>query len=128
MTDSPDKPNKTRIIIGYILTALPSAMLIFSGVMKLLKDDFMIQNMEHLKLLDVMQFIGILEIFIVIIYWIPRTMNLGFFLLCSYVGGIITAELIATSGQSIPVPGVPIAVLLYVGTFLRKKELSGLNL
>ena len=39
---------KPRKIVGYILSVLVSAMLIFSGVMKLLKDDFMVQNMSAL--------------------------------------------------------------------------------
>ena len=75
-----------------------------------------------------MSFIGILEILCVALYWIPRTINIGFFLLCSYAGGIITAELIAVQGQALPIPGVPLAIMLYVGTMLRKKNLSGLGI
>ncbi|MEM7549263.1 MAG: DoxX family protein [Bacteroidota bacterium] len=116
-----------RKITGYVLSILPSAMLIFSGVMKLIEGDFMVQAMSGLKLLPVMQFIGLLEIVIVILYWIPKTMNLGFFLFCSYAGGIITAELISTGGEGLPIPGIPLAIFLYFGTFLRKKGLSGLG-
>lgn len=117
-----------RKITGYILSVIPSLLLVFSGVMKLLAGDFMVQNMEHLKLLSLMQFIGVLEIACVILYWIPKTMNIGFFLLCSYAGGIIAAELIASEGAALPIPGLPLAIMLYVGTFLRKKALSGLNI
>lgn len=119
---------KGRKITGYILSALPSLMLIFSGVMKIIGGEFMAKNMAALKLLPLMQFIGILEITCVILYWVPRTMNLGFFLLCSYAGGIITAELIASGGAQLPIPGLPLAIMLYVGTFLRKKALSGLDI
>ncbi|MEL7001824.1 MAG: DoxX family protein [Bacteroidota bacterium] len=119
---------KGRKITGYILSVIPSLLLVFSGVMKLLAGDFMVQNMSQLKLLSLMQFIGVLELVCVALYWIPRTMNLGFFLLCSYAGGILAAELISTGGQALPIPGLPLAILLYVGTFLRKKGLSGLDI
>lgn len=120
--------SKSRIIAGYILSALPSMMLVFSGVMKLLQDDFMVENMRQLGLINVMVFIGLLEIVCVVLYWIPKTMNLGFFLLCSFVGGIIVGELISVSGQAWPVPGLPLAIVLYIGTFLRKPSLTGLGL
>ena len=117
-----------RKITGYVLSALPSLMLVFSGVMKLIRGEFMVQSMDKLQLLSLMTFIGALEIVCVILYWIPKTMNLGFFLLCSYAGGIIAAELISTEGQMLPIPGLPLAIMLYVGTFLRKPQLSGLGI
>ncbi len=117
-----------RKITGYVLSILPSLMLVFSGVMKLLEGDFMIEAMSALRLRSVMGFVGFLEIACVVLYWIPKTMNIGFFLLCSYAGGIIAAEWIGAEGQGIPIPGVPLAILLYVGTMLRKKALSGLDI
>ncbi len=120
--------NNFRKITGYVLSILATAMLVFSGVMKLIGGEFMVDAMGELHLLPAMQFIGILEIAIVALYWIPRTMKLGFLLACSYVGGIIAAELIGLEGKGLPIPGVPLAIMLYVGTFLRKKDYSGLNI
>lgn len=117
-----------RKYAGYTLSIIPSLLLVFSATMKLLHGDFMVQSMQEIKLLSVMEFIGLLEITSVVLYWIPKTMNLGFFLMCSFVGGILAAELIATSGQGLPIPGLPIALFLYIGTFLRKPELTGLNI
>ncbi len=119
---------KVRKIIGYFMSILPSIMIVFSGSMKILKRDFMVQAMTSLKLISVMQFIGVLEIFCVVLYWIPKTMNIGFFLLCSYAGGIIAAELISVEGQGLPIPGIPLAIMIYVGTMLRKPNLSGLGI
>ncbi len=117
-----------RKITGYALSILPSLMIVFSGVMKIIQDEFMIQAMETLQLRGLIVFIGFLEILCVVLYWIPKTMNIGFFLMCSYVGGIIAAELIGAKGDALPIPGIPVAVMLYVGTMLRKKELSGLGI
>ena len=61
----------------------------------------------------------------IILYIIPKTTNIGFFLLCSYLGGVIVAEF--AKGDP-PTLGIGLAVLLYVGTMLRKPELSGLNI
>lgn len=120
--------SKTRKIIGYILSILPSMLIVFSGVNKIIGSQMMVDSMTQINLLNVMAFIGALEIFCVILYWIPKTSNIGFFLLCSYVGGIIAAESIMGGGTTLPLLGIIVAVLLYVGTMLRKPTLSGLGI
>jgi len=116
---------KARKITGYVLSVIVSAMLTLSGVMKVIGSEEMQQNMAGIPNFENnMLVIGVLELAILILYWIPKTMNLGFFLLCSYAGGIIVAEIVA-GGQ--PIPGVPLAIMLYIGTFLRKPSISGLG-
>jgi hypothetical protein len=44
-------------------------------------------------------------------------MNIGFFLLASFGGGIIVAEIV--TGE-IPIAGILITTLFYAGTILRK--------
>ena len=116
---------KIRLIAGYILSILATILIAFSGILKLLKDDFLVQAMREINLEGSMVWIGIIELGCVILYWIPATFKFGFYLLCCYVGGIISAELIAASGSELPIPGVPIAAFLFVGTFLRNRSLSG---
>lgn len=74
---------------------------------------------------DKLMFIGILEIIILILYWMPRTMNIGFFLLASFGGGIIVAEIVS---GGMAMAGIMVSTLFYVGTILRKPTLSGLNI
>lgn len=112
-------------MVGYALSVLPTGMITFSGINKLMATDMMQGAMEKAGLLEHMAFIGTLEIGCVILYWIPRTSNLGFFLLASYVGGIIATEWANWGGAQ---TGVIVAVLLFVGTFLRKPSLSGLGI
>ena len=64
--------------------------------------------------------IGLIEIFVVVLYWIPKTMNIGFFLFCSYAGGIVVGELIH---GDVPLPGLVTGAMVYVGTLLRKPSL-----
>lgn len=117
---------KTRRVSGYIISIIPSVMIAMSGVMKLLDSDEIRANMNGIpNLSEMMVLIGVIELVCLIFYWIPKTSNLGFFLLCSYVGGIIVAELVAGGP---PIPGIPVAILLYVGTFLRKPSLLSLGI
>ena len=121
-----DGISKSRKIIGYVLSILPSAMILLSGVMKVIGSEEMKANMSAIPNFGELLFlIGVLELVCLLLYWIPKTSNLGFFLLCSYAGGIIVAEIVAGGP---PIPGVPVAVLFYVGTFLRKPSLLGLGI
>ena len=116
--------SKTRKIVGYILTILPSLMIVFSGVSKVMGSEQMVLNMSRIPNFgEMLTFIGVLEIIIVILYWIPKTSNIGFFLFCSFTGGIIVGELVA---GDMPIPGIMVSIFLYVGTMLRKPSLSGL--
>ena len=115
---------RSRKIAGYILTIVPSLMLIFSASMKILLMPSMVENMEALGLSDITWVIGLIELICVILYWIPKTTNLGFFLICSYLGGIIVAELMTGN----PITGISLALLFYIGTFLRKPNLLGLGI
>ncbi len=117
--------SKTRNIIGWVLSALPCAMILFSGSQKIMKAEWMLENMSKVNMLEITPYIGVLEIFCVIIYLLPKTSNIGFFLLCSYIGGIIASE---TAMGMTPFLGIALAVLLYIGTMLRKPALSGLGI
>lgn len=117
--------SKTRKISGLVLSILPSIMLAFSGIMKIIGSEKMNENMAETNLVEFLPYIGAVEILCVIIFWTPKLSNLGFFLICSYCGGIITAEMTAGRG---PWLGIIIATLFYVGTFLRKPQLTGLNI
>ena len=88
----------------------------------------MVENMGKVNMVKGMFYIGVLEIACVILYWIPKTSNIGFFLLCSYVGGIIVAETVMGYAHPLPWLGIGIAVLLYAGTMMRKPALSGLGI
>ena len=74
---------------------------------------------------DKMLLVGLIELSALAFYWIPKTRNIGFFLLTSFAGGIIVAEVVA---GDFPLPGIIVSTLFYVGTMLRKPSLSGLSI
>ena len=118
--------SKARKIAGYTISIIASFMLFMAGIMKIIGNEEMKINMTKVTNFgDKLMLIGILEIIILILFWIPRTRNIGFFLLASFGGGIIVAEIV--TGE-MPFAGILVTTLFYVGTILRKPTLSGLNI
>lgn len=121
-----DGISKTRRVVGYTLSILVSAMLLFAGLMKVAGAEEMLANMSKIPNIgELVTPIGIIELVCLALYWIPKTSNIGFFLLCSYAGGIIVAEIV---GGELPAPGIMVSALLYIGTMLRKPSLFGLGI
>lgn len=116
--------SKSRFYLGWAMSIFVCLGICASGTAKLLKAKQLVESLEKINLQDYITTLGVLEITCVILYLIPKTSNIGFFLLCSYIGGIIAAELAMGFGPGI---GIALAVILYVGTMLRKPELSGLG-
>ncbi len=116
---------KPRKITGYLLSIVPSVIIVSSGLAKIAGVEEIVQSMTAIQLGELILFVGVLEILCVLLYWIPKTSNIGFFLLCSYTGGIIVGEL---AGGNILIPGISVSILLYIGTMLRKPSLSGLGI
>lgn len=114
--------SKSRRTIGYLLSLLPSLAVLGSGVTKFFPDTEIHLLLERLGMAEHAIMIGLIEIVCVVLYWIPRTSNVGFFLFCSYAGGIIVGELIL---GDVPLPGLAIGGMIYLGTLLRKPSLLG---
>ena len=114
--------SKPRRLLGYALSLLPSLAVLGSGFMKFFPDTDIHLLLGQLGMAEHAILIGLIEIFCVLLYWIPKTSNIGFFVFCSYIGGIIVGELIL---GDIPLPGLAIGGMIYVGTLLRKPSLLG---
>lgn len=113
--------SKTQKIAGYAMSILFSVQIIMAGVMKLFLAAPIVENMNAVNNWgDKTLFVGILELIILAMYWIPKTQKLVFYLLCSFVGGVIVAEVVA---GKFPFVGILVSVLLYAGTTLRFPKL-----
>jgi len=79
---------------GWVMSALPSAMLIFSGVMKLTQSEQIVEGFTHLGYdPKIAMGLGIVELACTIIYLIPQTAVLGAILLTGYLGGATATHL-----------------------------------
>lgn len=114
-----------RYYLGWAMSIFVSLGIIASGMAKMMQAKQLVESLSKINLEQHIMTIGAIEILCVIIYLIPKTSNIGFFLLCSYMGGIIVSE---WAMGFPPTVGITLAVILYVGTMLRRPELSGLNI
>jgi hypothetical protein len=121
--------SKTQKIVGYVLSILFSIQILMAGVLKVIGEVSIVERMSNVPNWgDKLLFIGILELILLALYWIPKTQKLGFYFLCAFVGGIIVAEVAAGTHEEqgappAPLVGIITAILLYAGTILRKPSM-----
>ena len=108
---------KAKKIISIVLMALPSLMLVMSGVMKLIAAPQIVEGMTKGGLGPYITLLGVVELISVILLWIPKTYKIGFLLLCGYLGGAMSIEL--ASGQ--PPSAAIFLTILWIGVYLKDK-------
>lgn len=79
----------TRKNIGWVLTGLLAAVLLFSAFGKLSGSEEVKQMFESGGLVGWQTIIGLGELVSLILFILPKTMRLGALLLCGYFGGAI---------------------------------------
>ncbi len=117
--------SKKKLWAGRILSALPVLMLLFSGVMKLMKPAPVVQGFAHFGYPESLALcIGILELACTVVYVIPRTSVLGAILLTGYLGGATATHV--RIGEALFIIPVILGVLVWGGLFLRDDRLRAL--
>ena len=104
-------------IIGWILSALIAAMLMFSASFKF--TDFDGKEEAFAKLgwgIEVMKTIGVIEIAVAILYLIPRTAFIGAVLVTAYLGGAIATHVRINDQFFMP---IIFGVLVWIALGLR---------
>jgi DoxX-like family len=120
------QPASKKIVwAGYIATALPVMMLLFSASGKFLKPEGMEPNIVHLGWrMDQMTSLGILELACVIIYLIPRTAVFGAVLLTAYLGGATATHVRIGDPYFFP---IVTGIFVWLGIYLREPRLWDLS-
>jgi len=114
-----------RLWIGRVLTALPILGLTASASMKLSHSDAVVQGFvtkygfPESTLLP----IGILELFCVVMYAVPRTRILGAILVAAYLGGATVTHVRASEPFVIP---VLMGIMAWLGVYLTDRRLEAL--
>src|SRR5437879_13172492 len=86
--------SKNQLWAGRIISALPALLLLFSGVMKLLKPAPVLQGLAHYGYPEsLIVVIGILEIACTLVYVIPRTSYVGAIFRPAYLGGTTASNM-----------------------------------
>jgi hypothetical protein len=109
---------------GRIASAIPVLMLLFSGIMKLVKPAMVVQEFSRLGYPEnLVIVIGVLELVCTVVYAIPRTSVLGAILLTGYLGGATATHV--RIGDPFFGP-VVFGVLVWLGLFLSEERLREL--
>jgi hypothetical protein len=111
--------------IGWLLSVLPSLMLLFSGSMKLANGEAMVKAFEHLGYPEHLGLaLGIVEVGCTVVYLIPRTAALGAILVTGYLGGAIATHVRLLEVQFFA--PLILGVLIWGGLFLRDTRVRDL--
>ena len=99
--------------------AIPSLMLVMSGIMKLIRNPTLVEHMEQGGLGGYIAFFGIIELVSVALFVYPRTSRTGFLLLCCYLGGALATEL----ANAQPPTAAILLALLWTSVFLHNRTM-----
>jgi hypothetical protein len=122
---TPSAPiSKAALWTGYIMTVLPSLLMVFSAVTKLVKAPVVMDNIAHAGIPESHIIpLGIVELTCTVVYLIPRTSVLGAILLTGYLGGAIATTTRLGEGFILQ---VILGVVIWGGLFLRDPRLRAL--
>jgi hypothetical protein len=112
---------------GRIVSALPVLMLLFSGVMKLVKPAPVVEATVQLGYPEgVILGLGVVLLACTVVYLIPRTSVLGAILLTGYLGGAVATHVRVGEGLFPVLFPVLVGALLWGGLVLRDAGLRAL--
>ena len=121
----PAPTSRWMVWAGYVVSAIPVLMLLFSAVLKFIKPTNFVEEFERLGYGESLALvIGVVEISCTIIYLIPRTSILGAILLTGYLGGA-TATHVRIGDPSFFAP-VIVGILVWLGLYLRDGRIRAL--
>lgn len=116
--------SKKMIWTGRVISALPVLMLLFGGIMSLMKPPVVLQSLAHLGYPERLAIpLGIVEMVCALIYAVPRTSVFGAVLLTAYFGGATATHV--RIGEPFFVP-VLFGILVWIGLYLREERLREL--
>lgn len=122
-----DSVSKKALWAGIIIGALPTLMLLFSGVLKLAKPADVVTEFARLGYPEnVILGIGILEIACTVVYIIPRVSILGAILLTGYLGGAVATHVRIGDPIFNVLGPIIFGALLWGGLYLRDQRLRAL--
>lgn len=113
----------------YVLIVLSYLPLIqvLSGFFKVIKAKPVMENLAKFQtgsfISKNLRLTGLAEMLCVVLFFIPATMHIGFFLLCSWLGGATMIHLISNDK---PIP-IVFLILVWVSAYIRDPSLFGLQ-
>lgn len=126
MSANPQTANvsKGMLYAGWVVSALPALMLLFSGGMKLIRPEGMKEQFDHLGWdFNLAVSLGVVEVLCTVLYLYPRTCVLGAVLLTGYMGGAIATHV--RIGEMFFIQ-LGLGILVWLGLYLRDPRIRAL--
>jgi hypothetical protein len=121
--------SKVALWSGRVISYLAAVFLLWDGIMKLFKPDFVVEATVKLGYAETVIIpLGIVLIFCTSLYLIPRTTVLGAILLTGYLGGAVASHLRAGDPTFTIFFPVMFGALIWGGLYLRDLRLRALLL
>ncbi|MFN0011824.1 MAG: DoxX family protein [Phycisphaerales bacterium] len=123
---TPPSPSTSKAMLwtGRVLSALPAAMLLFSGAMKIALVQPVLEGFPKLGWpVDLARPIGIVEIVCALLYLVPQTAVLGAILVTGYMGGAIATHVRLHEPWFVQ---AGLGILVWLGLFLREPRLRNI--
>lgn len=106
-----------RSKVGWVISVLPSLLLLFSGFNKITASEEVLSGLSHFGINpDHIKALGIVEILITLLYLIPRTSFIGAILITGWMGGAIFTHL--RVGDNF-IMQIILPILVWIGFGLR---------
>jgi len=112
---------KVQKIISLALIWIPSLLLLLSAGAKFAAAEPVVEGLTKVFFIPYFPLTGlaILEVICVVIFLIPQTWRIGFFLLCGYLGGALAIEI----AQHGPPVAAFLLTFIWVGAYFKDKSL-----
>jgi hypothetical protein len=112
---------KSKKIVTNMLVWLPAILLALSATAKFAGAAVIVNNLTKAGIIPYFPLpaLGLLELTCVVLYLIPATWRIGFFLLCGYLGGAGAIEI----SQHLPPTAFILLTIVWMGVFLRDKSI-----
>ena len=115
---------KWMTILGWVLTVLPSAPLIFSAAVKFSGNKQVTEGLEKMSWQPGLAFpLGFAELACTVLYLIPQTSVLGAILLTGYMGGAIATHISLEEPFAFQ---AVFGIVIWLGIFLREPRLRAI--
>lgn len=112
---------KSKKILTNIIVWLPAILLALSAAAKFAGATIIVNNLTKAGIIPYFPLIalGLLELTCVLLYLIPATWRVGFYLLCGYLGGAGAIEI----SRHLPPTAFGLLALVWIGVFLKDKSI-----
>ncbi len=117
--------SKTALWSGYVLSAIPSLMILFGSVLKFMRVPSVIEGFQRSGMPErLILTVALTELTCVVVYLIPKTSVLGAILMTGLLGGATITSL-RIGDPTFPMP-VIFGMMAWGGLFLRDTRLRAL--